>query len=92
MVVLQRINMASNEIDVHSFIVKLWLEKEAQGTKRVTWHGYITHVPGGERRYLKDMNDVTEFIELHMEQMGVEFGIRGRVRRWLTCVIVYLTG
>ena len=89
--------MPSNEIDVHSFIVKLWLEKGGRGTQRVAWHGYITHVPGGERRYLKDLNDVTEFIEAHMEQMGVEFGRRGRVRRWLmrrwlTCVIVHLIG
>jgi hypothetical protein len=60
------------ESKVHSFVVKLWLEKTDDEPPRVTWHGSITHVPDGERRYLKDPNEVSDFIAIYLKQMGVE--------------------
>jgi hypothetical protein len=71
------------ESETHSFIVKIWLEKTAQKTGRAAWRGHITHVPGGERRYLKKIDDIAACIVPYLKTMGVDLGIRWRVRAWL---------
>lgn len=72
------------EPSAHSFIVKIWLEETARETRRARWRGYITHVPGGERRYLQDLAGVTDFIAPYLEEMGVRGARRGRLRGWLS--------
>jgi len=71
------------ESKVHSFVVKLWLEETGDEPASVGWHGYITHVPGGERRYLKNPHDVSDFIARYLKEMGVEPQAGGRLRRYL---------
>ena len=71
------------ELSTHSFIVKIWLE-EADEADRVKWRGHITHVPDGKRRYLNSLSDITAFIQSYLETMGVRFGLRMRLRRWLS--------
>ena len=70
------------ESKVQSFIIKLRLEDAGDETGRVVWHGYITHVPGGERRYLKSLSDITDFIEATLKGIGVDPGT-SRSKRWL---------
>jgi hypothetical protein len=55
----------------HSFIVKIWLEETAEEAGRATWRGHITHVPSGERRYLKKLDEITAFIRPYLQEMGV---------------------
>jgi hypothetical protein len=74
-----RISMDLFESTTHSFIVKVWLE-DGDHPK---WRGHITHVPSGERRYLENMGEITNFIAPYLEQMGVEPGLLRRVKRWL---------
>jgi hypothetical protein len=62
------------ESNVHSFIVKLWLEESA-------WHGQITHVPSGERRYLKDLRDIVRFIKPYIGEADTTWV--EQLRRWL---------
>ena len=64
--------MSLLEDHTHSFIVKVWLEETSAEGGRATWRGHITHVPSGERRYLKDLDDITSFIAPYLEKMGVE--------------------
>lgn len=71
------------ESNTHSFIVKVWLEETVEEAGRATWRGHITHVPGEERLYLKDLDRISDFIASYLEEMGVEFGIRRQVRRWI---------
>jgi hypothetical protein len=71
------------ESKVHSFVVKVWLEDTGDEPARVGWHGYITHVPGGERRYLKNPNDVSDFIARYLREMGVKVESEGRIKRCL---------
>lgn len=73
--------MDLSESQVHSFIVKLWLESVAEDARRAVWHGHITHVPDGERRYFRDLGEIRRFIEPYLEAEGVVPD--GRVRRWL---------
>jgi hypothetical protein len=71
------------EDNAHSFVVKIWPEGVDEKTGVVTWRGRITHVPGGERRYLKDLDDVTVFMASYLESMGVKLTARWRVRNCL---------
>jgi hypothetical protein len=69
--------------EVHSFIIKLWLEQSSEEDGSVTWHGYITHVPSGSRRYLKDLDGIIAFVTPYLKPVGVKDGMRHRVSRWL---------
>ncbi len=69
---------------MHSFIIKLWLEQVPEGeADSVTWHGHITHVPGGERAYLKDLDAATAFITAYLEAYGVRVRTPSRLARRL---------
>ena len=59
------------EANTHPFIVKIWIEETAEEAGQATWRGHITHVPTGERRYLKDLDDITAFIAPYLEKMGM---------------------
>jgi hypothetical protein len=74
--------MGNAEAEIHSFIVKIWFE-EISSTGRVLWRGHITHVPGGERRYLQDLEEIAFFILPYLEAMGVRTGACERVSRRL---------
>ena len=67
----------SFESVTHSFIVRIWLEED----DRARWRGHITHVPGGERRYVEHLADIVDFIASYVE--GMEPGKTGRLRKWL---------
>ncbi len=75
------------EPDTQSFIVKVWVEESAEQGKPGVWHGHITHVPSGQRRYLKSLREIQDFIAPHLEEMGIKLGVRWRVRRWLERLI-----
>jgi hypothetical protein len=72
-----------SEYDPHSFIIKVWIEETAEEAGRATWRGHVTHVPGGERRYIDNMDDIIAFVSHYLEGMGVKFGLRVRMSRWL---------
>lgn len=59
--------MDTPEATVYSFIVKIWLEGTGDEPRPAGWHGYITHVPSGERLYLRDLGDIANFIKPYVE-------------------------
>ncbi len=69
------------EADTHSFIVKIWREE----TNHATWRGHITHVPGGERCYVQDLDDISAFLLPYLERLGMRLTFCWRVRRCLHC-------
>jgi hypothetical protein len=71
------------EFNTHSFIVKIWLEEPAEGNRRATWRGHITHVPSGERRYLKNLWQIAAFIAPYLMAMGVKLNLYLRIQEWL---------
>jgi len=75
------------EPETQSFIVKVWVEDSAKDAGQGVWHDHITHIPGHERRYLKNLGEIEDFIAPHLEEMGVQLGIRWRMRRWLRRLI-----
>jgi hypothetical protein len=54
----------------------LWLEERI-------WHGQITHVPSGERRYLKDLHDIVTFIKPYIGEAATTTWVE-QFRRWLS--------
>jgi hypothetical protein len=71
------------EANTHSFIVKIWREEVSADTSQAAWRGHITHVPGGERRYLRSLDDLSTFILPYFEEMGVKLALWWRVKQWL---------
>jgi hypothetical protein len=70
------------EPKVQSFIIKLWLEEAGDETGRLIWHGYITHVPDGHRHYFRTLDDITDVIARHLEEMGLGPKPKSVVRQW----------
>ena len=79
------------EANTHSFIVKIWLEETIAETGQATWRGHITHVPDGERRYVKSLEELPAFIRPYLQQMGVKSRSRWQPRDWLRGVWRRLT-
>jgi hypothetical protein len=75
--------MDSLEPDAQSFIVKVWVEGNAEAGGHGVLRGHITHIPSHERRYLKSLGEIEDFILPYLEAMGVKPGMRWQIRRWL---------
>jgi hypothetical protein len=69
---------------VISFIIKIWLEDAWPRGKRPRWRARITHVPGGEQRYLTDLDEISSFIMPYLAEKGVRPGWWWRVRQRLS--------
>ena len=67
---------------IYSFIIKIWREDPGRN-KHAKWRGHITHVPSQERRYLKSLDDVTDFVNRYLYYMGVRVDFRWRLKQWL---------
>ena len=74
--------MESLESTSQSFIVKVWVEDAVEKGGRGVWHGHITHVPSGQRHYLKNLDEIQDFIAPHLEEMGVRLDTSWRVVHW----------
>ncbi|NWJ48684.1 MAG: hypothetical protein HXX08_22720 [Chloroflexi bacterium] len=68
------------ESNTHSFIIKVWLEETAVETHKPLWHGYISHVGSGRRRYLKNLDEIKPFLAGYLSEMGVKLGFWARLR------------
>jgi hypothetical protein len=49
----------------HSFIVRMWVNDSTQGAEHPDWRGYVTHVPSGDRRYFKTLEELCIYIQNH---------------------------
>jgi hypothetical protein len=75
--------MDSLEPGAQSFIVKVWVEDNTEAGGRGEFRGHITHVTSHERRYLKNLGEIEDFITPYLEEMGVKLGVRWQIRHWL---------
>lgn len=63
--------MEIEKSSVHSFLIRFWKE-ELDTEQNEVWRGHITHVPSGERRYIKDFDVIVGFITEFLEGLGGE--------------------
>lgn len=75
--------MTRFEDNTHVFIVRIWLERREIEDASPEWRGFIKHLPSGEHRYLKDLQDIVDSVAPYLEGMGVKFGLRRRISRWM---------
>lgn len=75
--------MKGVETTTHSFIVKIWLEETVEQSSEAKWRGRVTHVNGGERRYVESLDAIASFIATYLEAMGVRFGLIAQLKHWL---------
>jgi hypothetical protein len=71
------------EDKTHVFIVRIWLEHRESTELAPEWRGLIEHLPGSEKRYLKDLDDIAVFIGPYLAAEGIRFTILRRVKQWL---------
>lgn len=74
----------SDEFNAHSFIVKVMIEEDSNQDGHSTWYGYITRVPGGEKRYLRRLSEIDDFIRPYLKAAGIRFGLIDRIRKWVS--------
>ncbi len=59
-----------SEPDIHSFIVRIWLEEREAETHRLFLRGHITYVLTGERQYFQALNEIPDFINSRLSMNG----------------------
>lgn len=62
------------EPEAQSFVIKLWLEAQEDRHSRRNWRGYISHVPSNQRRYVKRLDEISDFVAEHLMKEGVDLG------------------
>ncbi len=68
------------ESRVASFVIRLHLEDDA-----TRWRGHVTHVQSEERKHVRSLRQLDDFILRHLTQLGLRrLGLRERFWRWLT--------
>ena len=80
------------ESTLHSFIIKLWLESDSNKNEENGWRGFITHVPSGDRRYIKRLSDITDFVQEYLDDTRGQTNSKSRARNWLKRVTAKETG
>ncbi len=65
------------------FIVRIWCEPREIEGKLPEWRGEIENVHSGERRYLKNLAEITPFIKPFLEKMGVRVETGWQLGHWL---------
>ena len=53
-----------NERREHAFLVRMWCESGNAG-RRAEWRGSVEHLVTKQRRYFRDLADLTAFILTH---------------------------
>jgi hypothetical protein len=78
-----RVAMDEIESEAQSFIVRVWVEERAEGGGHSVWRGHITHVHSSRRQYLKNLDEIGDFIAPYLKGMGVKLGTRWQITHWL---------
>ena len=63
--------MTMPDLNMHSFVVRIWLEEPVCDGKGARWRGHVTHVPSEEKRYIERLIDLDTFIGSYLKTMGV---------------------
>ena len=58
-----------------TFIVKIWIEENDFEIGKV-WRGYITHVTSGNKKYIKNLDEIKIFLDQYIKSMGDEIESR----------------
>lgn len=87
--IIMKSNSQSDRIDadrytanIHSFVLKIWIEEPTEKSGEVVWRGRITHVASGRRQFITRLNDISEFVWPYLKKMGVKRRTCWGMIRW----------
>ena len=63
--------MALLEDHTVSFIVRVWREIGDGPVMSREWRGSVEHVQSGQRSFFRDLKAVADFMQPHLEQLGI---------------------
>ena len=63
--------MNTNEDNNHTFIMRFWLEPRELENARPIWRGVVEHVASGRKHYLKNLEEVKQFILSYLPEAVV---------------------
>ena len=82
--------MVLSDPNTQVFIVRLWRERREIEGAAPEWRVMIEHVPTGDRRYLRHVTQINDFMKHHIRSVDPRLGIRARAsgvlrswKRWL---------
>ncbi len=52
--------------EIHSFIVRIWLEEIEPVPEQTTWHGRIVYLSNGEQNYFRDLMEIPRIIQTRL--------------------------
>ena len=55
-------------MNIHSFVVRIWLEETHANPRLSVWRGHITYVNTGDRHYFENINEIPTFIAPHLKE------------------------
>lgn len=59
----------SNDLNVYSFVVRVWREDPTSEEEKDIWRGHVTPIPEGVRHYFIDFNEIPAFIQDYLKSM-----------------------
>jgi hypothetical protein len=59
----------NSDINIFSFIVRVWKETPSSEEGKVLLRGHITPIPDGDRRYFADMDEIPAFMQDYIKSM-----------------------
>lgn len=57
-----------NEAKILSFIVRIWREESNSTDTPALWRGHITSIPGGNRHYFMNLEDIPAYIAARLKE------------------------
>lgn len=53
----------------HSFVIRLWQERQMRAETAVVWRGWIEHVQSGKRHYFNDPQRLQAILSTYLAQL-----------------------
>ncbi len=61
-------DLNEDDLSIHSFVLRIWLEEMKADPRQVVWRGHITYVNNGNRHYFDDLNEIPALIAHHLRE------------------------
>lgn len=63
--------MEPSGVKACSFVIQVWIEEPLDTTSETRWHASITHVATGDRRYVRRLHEICDFVAHYLSIAGV---------------------
>ncbi len=65
-----------NADDTQVFILRIWREKRDTTGVEPLLRGVIENLPSRQKRYVKNKEEIMEFISIHLQKIGLTFEVK----------------